>query len=65
MQFDMVCVCGAGFQLDIMDDDNMLGAWLLIHRFTNAHVKCGFMTAPEIDIQRSSKQMEIKEKNEP
>ena len=32
--------------MEIDDEENMTGAWMLIHRFANAHNKCGFMTMP-------------------
>lgn len=65
MDFDLVCSCGAGIRLEVIDDDYMLGAWLLIHRFTNAHVSCGFMTSAEAETLKQNKSLEVREKNEP
>ena len=44
-EFDLVCSCGAAIAFSV-DEDNMTGGWMLIHRFANAHAKCGFMTLP-------------------
>ena len=44
MVVDLVCSCGAGMVVEVDDEDNMTGAWMLVHRFGNAHVKCGYMT---------------------
>lgn len=46
MCINLICSCGAGFSMEIDDEENMTGAWMLIHRFANAHNKCGFMTMP-------------------
>ena len=66
MQFDMVCACGAALTMDIFDEDNMLGGWMLVHRFTNAHVSCGYMTTHETEeIRRNGIRIEMTENNEP
>jgi hypothetical protein len=54
MLFDMVCSCGAAIQIDVepTEDDNSV--WLLINRFVNAHVKCGFMTPLRTDKDPST-----------
>ena len=46
MIIDMVCVCGAGLVVEADDDsDQTTAAWMLINRFANAHVACGFVTS--------------------
>ena len=42
MVFDMVCSCGASLNVE-SDKDHTL-SWLIINRFLEAHVKCGFVT---------------------
>lgn len=33
--------CESYFQIESEEEDPL---WLLVHRFTNSHVECGFMT---------------------
>lgn len=37
---------GCESQLTLDADDNSPGVWMLVHRFANSHVNCGFVTAP-------------------
>ena len=63
MLFDMVCSCGSAIQISVEagEDDNTV--WLLINRFVNAHVKCGFMTEikTESSMPTTSFNMDISE----
>lgn len=48
MFVEMTCgACDAHFQVDAEDNDTAM--WLLINRYVNAHVACGYMTAVETD----------------
>lgn len=38
----MECTCEATIELDVVPGDEA-GAWGLVHRFANAHVKCGYV----------------------
>lgn len=55
MYVEMVCgACESYFNCDAEDEDaNAL--WLMMHRFSNAHVECGYMTrnAQEDDPESS------------
>lgn len=64
MIFDMVCNCGAALQVE--SDDYLEGVWLLITRFTDAHVKCGYMTELTRDSvgDRRTQKINLEEKNE-
>lgn len=42
MIFDMSCTCNASLSIEIDDDDNTV-AWLVINRFLEAHIKCGYV----------------------
>jgi hypothetical protein len=58
MTFDLQCLCGALFHVTAEEMDDRL--WLLIQRFTNAHVTCGFMTAVAEDKIVPTQQVSIK-----
>ena len=65
MHFDMVCACGAALQVISASEEQDTYIHLLISRFTNAHVKCGFMTEfPEETQTRTFKDINITERNE-
>jgi hypothetical protein len=53
MVVDMVCACGAAIQIEI--DEENFSAWLLIQRFTDAHVSCGYMTSPVLQELQNPK----------
>lgn len=38
---EMTCTCSAYLNIDTDTDDD--AAWLMIHRFSQAHVRCGFI----------------------
>lgn len=44
VDFDMVCSCGAGLQINVDDENLMTSAMVFLNRFADAHAKCGFMT---------------------
>ena len=55
MLFEMVCSCGATLHLDV-EKTKEEAAWLLVNRFTTAHVSCGFMT-PLLEEMPSTKKI--------
>lgn len=54
---EMVCVCGATFQLDVDDD---IPAWLLVNRFAEAHVGCGYITPLSSDTPEKIVRYDLK-----
>ena len=55
MYIEMVCgACESYFNCDV-DDDEANALWMMMHRFANAHVECGYMTriAQEDDPESS------------
>jgi hypothetical protein len=46
MYVEMLCG-GCESHLSLDGDDNESGAWLLVHRFANAHSRCGYMAVAE------------------
>lgn len=53
----MSCACGASIELEGADDTFTL---LLATRFSDSHVKCGFMTSTKSDSPTSTVRHEIK-----
>jgi hypothetical protein len=50
MFVELVCNCDCSFSVDSGEIDNGEALWSLIWRFTNAHMRCGFVSysdAPE------------------
>ena len=47
MYVDLQCGGCEGHML-VESDDNDGGMWMLVHRFSNAHVACGFVTPPAV-----------------
>jgi len=47
MFVDLLCSCGARFNMNLDEPDEESGTplWSLIFRFSNAHTKCGYMTS--------------------
>jgi len=43
MFFEMMCSCSASLQIDV-DGPREDAAWLLLTRFSEAHVDCGYVT---------------------
>lgn len=51
---EMSCACGAQFSLDTEQNEDAI--WMLILRFANAHVECGYMTpgtSPEVEGEQT------------
>jgi len=45
MYVDLHCgMCESQMMMD--SDDNNSGVWMLVHRFSNAHSACGFVSPP-------------------
>jgi len=42
MLFDMSCSCTAALSIEIDKNDTV--AWMIINRFLEAHIKCGYVT---------------------
>lgn len=43
MFIELSCSCSAAIQIDV-EKSREEAAWLLINRFANAHVSCGFIS---------------------
>lgn len=46
MHVEMVCSCEGSLILETDEDSESV--WLLVFRFANAHVGCGYMTAGDV-----------------
>ena len=57
---EMVCLCGATFQLDVEDD---FPGWFLTNRFAEAHVRCGFVTPAVRDTPEKTTKYDLKFKS--
>lgn len=64
MFVELVCGCGASFQLDGPDESNT-ATWLLTNRFSEAHVACGFMTPIAKDAPETTERYTLKFKPRP
>jgi len=51
MYFEMMCSCSASIHMDVTEDMDNLGL-LIMNRFIESHVKCGFMV-PEFKDNES------------
>jgi hypothetical protein len=60
MFFEMICTCSASVHIETDIDENTEASWLLVNRFINAHVKCGYMTPIEEQNPKSTTQLNIK-----
>ena len=58
MFFEMLCSCTATIQLEV-DHNKEEAAWLLVNRFTSAHVSCGFMTPLLEELPNPTKRFNI------
>jgi len=58
MFFEMMCSCSAAIELDV-DKSREDAAWLLVNRFTTAHVDCGFMTPLLEELPNPTKRFNI------
>jgi len=47
MYTSMTCQCGAHFEVDTEDSED--SCLLMMYRFSNAHAKHGYMSAPNTD----------------
>jgi hypothetical protein len=63
----MVCLCGAAIQIEVSNEDQYNAVWVLIHRYVNAHVSCGFVARlPEKeDSSTYSKKIKLQGNPEP
>jgi hypothetical protein len=59
MYFDMICSCSASFHIEL-EVDSEEAVWLLVNRFINAHVECGFMTPIAEQSPTEKQQLNIK-----
>jgi hypothetical protein len=59
MFFEMVCQCNATLQIDV-EKNREEAAWLLVSRFSNAHVACGFITPLYEEMPQETKRFNIK-----
>ena len=48
----LVCSCDAQLELDVPEDGEA-AAWVTVHRFANAHEKCGYVT-PIFELGQTS-----------
>lgn len=60
MYVEMTCSCGAHFQLDVDED---FQGWLLLNRFVEAHVKCGYVTPLASDTPEKIARYDLKFKS--
>jgi hypothetical protein len=58
MFFEMSCSCSAALQIEV-DSHKEDAAWLLVNRFTVAHVACGYMTPLMEELPNPSKRFNI------
>jgi hypothetical protein len=54
MFVEMLCG-GCESHLSLDGEDNESGVWLLVHRFANAHSRCGYMAASEVAVNEPTK----------
>jgi len=59
MFFEMVCQCTATLQIDA-EKSKEEAAWLLVSRFCNAHVACGYITPLYEEMPQDTKRFNIK-----
>lgn len=59
MFIEMTCSCTASVQVDMPEDKETMGL-VLVNRFTNAHVSCGFMTELREEKPMTTKKFDIK-----
>lgn len=59
----MVCTCSATLQLDIADDYGT-AAWLMVTRFSDAHINCGYITPLVKDKPETTKRYEVNPRTE-
>lgn len=43
MYVALICGCDAQLELDVPSDGEA-AAWVMVHRFSNAHASCGYVT---------------------
>lgn len=58
MFVELVCNCGASFQVEQSDNEDAL--WLLTNRFVEAHTVCGFVTDTKRDRTEQTTKYELK-----
>lgn len=59
MFFEMTCACSASLQVDVDEPREDL-ALILVTRFTNAHVSCGFVSPAPEETQDQTKRHNLR-----
>lgn len=59
MFFEMACSCSAMLNVDV-SEDKAEAAWLLVNRFTSAHVGCGYMTPLLEEMPHTTKKFNMR-----
>jgi hypothetical protein len=58
MHVEMICSCEGTLIMET--EDSTESVWLLVFRFANAHISCGYMTtgeAPESEAETTKKRL--------
>lgn len=59
MFVEMTCACTASIQVELKEHQETMGL-ILVNRFTNAHVDCGFMSPVPVEPTTNTKKFDIK-----
>jgi hypothetical protein len=59
MFVEMTCACTASIQVELKEHQETMGL-ILVNRFTNAHVDCGFMSSVSEERTATTKKFDIK-----
>jgi hypothetical protein len=59
MFVEMTCACTASIQVELKEHQETMGL-ILVNRFTNAHVDCGFMSPVSEERTATTKKFDIK-----
>jgi hypothetical protein len=59
MFVEMTCACTAAIQVELKEHQETMGL-ILVNRFTNAHVDCGFMSPIPAETTNTTKKFDIK-----
>jgi hypothetical protein len=59
MFVEITCACTASIQVELKEHQETMGL-ILVNRFTNAHVDCGFMSSLPVEPTPITKKFDIK-----
>jgi len=57
MEYDMQCSCNAVLHIQAKQDETVV--WLIIQRFLDAHVKCGYVTPIKKELDAPLKTLDV------